>query len=202
MRCRYLTVEREYGSGGTKIARQLAEKVGIPCYGQEILEAVSKKYDISVDRIQKFEETTSNSFLYSVYMMAQAAAGNSDMLSVEGHVYVAEQEAIRRLAADGRAVFLGHCACEALKEYGGVVKVFIRCGDEEEKRKRILQDYGIPETQADAVRKRFDKKRSNYYSANTMRKWEDPKNYDVILDSAALGIDGCVDVLESILRRK
>ena len=168
MRCRYLTVEREYGSGGTKIARQLAEKVGIPCYGQEILEAVSKKYDISVDRIQKFEEPASNSFLYSVYMMAQAAAGNSDMLSVEG----------------------------------GVVKVFIRCGDEEEKRKRILQDYGISETQADAVRKRFDKKRSNYYSANTMRKWEDPKNYDVILDSATLGIDGCVDVLESILRRK
>ena len=53
MNCRYITIEREYGSGGTKIARLLAEKTGIPCYGQEILEEVSKKYDISVERIQQ-----------------------------------------------------------------------------------------------------------------------------------------------------
>ncbi len=69
MNCRYITIEREYGSGGTKIARLLAEKTGIPCYGQEILEEVSKKYDISVERIQQYEESASNSFLYSIYMI-------------------------------------------------------------------------------------------------------------------------------------
>ena len=42
MKCNYITIEREYGSGGTKIARRLAEECGIPCYGQEILEAVSR----------------------------------------------------------------------------------------------------------------------------------------------------------------
>lgn len=35
MKCRYITIEREYGSGGTKIARRLAEECGVPCYGQE-----------------------------------------------------------------------------------------------------------------------------------------------------------------------
>lgn len=38
----YITIEREYGSGGTKIARKLASITGVPCYGHEILEAVSK----------------------------------------------------------------------------------------------------------------------------------------------------------------
>ena len=63
MKAKYITIEREYGSGGTKIARMLAERTGIPCYGQEILEEVSRKYDISVDRIQSYEESATNSVL-------------------------------------------------------------------------------------------------------------------------------------------
>ena len=30
MKYRYLTIEREYGSGGTEIGRRLSEKLGIP----------------------------------------------------------------------------------------------------------------------------------------------------------------------------
>lgn len=200
MKAKYITIEREYGSGGTKIARMLAERTDIPCYGQEILEEVSRKYDISVDRIQSYEESATNSVLYSIYMMTRAAAGSSDMLSAEGHIYVAEQEIIRHLAANGSSIFLGHCASEALKDQKGVVKVFIRYSDENEKRDRIVQEYGIDADRADVVRRKFDKKRSNYYYVNTMKKWEDLRNYDVVLDSAVLGIDKCADMLESLMK--
>ncbi len=200
MKAKYITIEREYGSGGTKAARLLAQRTGIPCYGQEILEGVSKKYDVSVDRIQAYEESATNSFLYSIYMMTRAAAGSSDMLSPEGHIYVAEQEMIRRFAAEGSAIFLGHCAAEALRGQKGVVKVFIRCSSDDMKRQRIINEYGISAESADTVRKKFDKKRSNYYYANTTKKWEDLRNYDVVLDSAVLGIDGCADILEQLLK--
>lgn len=36
----YITIEREYGSGGTQIARKLSAITGVPCYGREILEKV------------------------------------------------------------------------------------------------------------------------------------------------------------------
>lgn len=62
MKYRYIAIEREYGSGGTTIARRLAEECGIACYGQEILEAVAKEQNVSVDEIQRCEETVSNSF--------------------------------------------------------------------------------------------------------------------------------------------
>ena len=48
--------------------------------------------------------------------------------------------------------------------------------------------------------RRFDNKRSRYYYANTTKKWEDMNNYDVVLDSGVLGIDGCVDALAALLR--
>ncbi len=199
MKIRYITIEREYGSGGTRIAKRVAEETGISCYGREILEAVSKRYGVSLDEIQKYEEKVSNSFLYTVYMMTQANSGNSDMLSKEGYIFVAEQAEIQKMAHNGRSIFLGHCASEALKDEKGVLRVFIRCSDNEMKKKYITEEYGIPEKDAESVRKYFDKKRANYFYANTAKHWQDTKNYDLIMDSAVLGIDGCVAVLKSLV---
>lgn len=199
MSFQYITIEREYGSGGTNIARRLAEACGIACYGEEILEAVAQKLDISVEQIQSYEESVSNSFLYTAFMMRRAQEGNADMLSGEGHIFVAEQQQIKHLAASGPAIFIGHCASEALRDRS-VVKVFIRCSDSEQKAKRIAEDYGIDPKRVDSVRNRYDSKRAKYYYANTTQKWEDLKNYDIVLDSAKLGIDGCVNALKGILQ--
>lgn len=200
MTTRYVTIEREYGSGGTEIARRLSEKTGVPCYGKEILEAVSKVRNISAEEIEKYEENVSNSFLYSIYLMAQSNnnMGSSDLLSREGHIFITEQEEIRKLARNGRSIFLGHCASEALRTMDNVVKVFIRCSNEDVKKARIMKDYGITEAMVESTRKKFDKKRANYYNANTGRKWEDWKNYDIVIDSGVLGIDGCVAVLKGL----
>ena len=200
MNSRYITIEREYGSGGTQIARLLSERTGVPCYGKEILEKVSKDKNISVETIEKYEEKATNSILYSVYLMSQMSAGNSDMLTGEGHIYIAEQEVIREFAKKGSAIFLGHCASEALKEYDNVIKVFIRCSNEDIKSQMIADTYGVPANEIDVVRRKFDKKRSNYYGINTERKWRDFNEYDIVLDSAAIGIEGCVDILEGLLK--
>lgn len=201
MKVSYITIEREYGSGGTEIARRLAEDCGIPCYGREILEEVSRKYDIPPERIDRYEETVSNSFLYTVFMLGQIQSGNVDTLTKEGHIFVAEQAAIQQLAARGPAVFLGHCASQALVKRQGVVRVFIRCSDLQAKRQRAVSEYGIREKDAETVMKRFDKKRANYYFANTSRKWTDYRNYDIVLDSGRLGTDGCVHALRGLMER-
>ena len=107
MKCNYITIEREYGSGGTKIARRLAEECGVACYGPEILEAVSRKNHISIDQIQHLEESVSGSFLYTLFVMSKVQSGDSDMLSGEGKIFVEEQRAIEYFAGQGPAIFLG-----------------------------------------------------------------------------------------------
>jgi cytidylate kinase len=197
---KYLAIEREYGSGGTDIARRIGANTGVPCYGKEILEHVSGKLHMSVDELERYEEKVTGSILYTFYMMAQAHSASSDMLTKEGQIYVEEQSQIQRLAKQGSAIFLGHCACEALKEEDGIIKVFIFCSDKEQKQERIMRDYGIKKADVNSVRERFDRKRANYYQANTGGgKWKDSANYDIMLDSARLGIDGCVGILEGLL---
>ncbi len=198
MKYRYIAIEREYGSGGTKIARQLAKECGIPCYGNEILEAVAKKRGVSVDAIQKYEEKTTNSFLYAVYMMGKVQSGASNVLSEEDAIYLDEQEEIRKMAKNGPAIFLGHCAVQALKERSGVLNLYIHA-DAEAKAARISEDYGIESGRVETVRKWYDKKRSNYYHMNTLKDWKDYKNYDIVMNSSKLGIDSCVRLLKALI---
>lgn len=199
MKYSFITIEREYGSGGTKIGRRLSEVSKVPCYGIEILEMVSQKYNISVERIGRYEETATNSLMYSLYMMSQVQNGNVNMLSNEGRIFLEEQKTIQRLADAGEAIFLGHCASEVLKDRDDVLNVFIHA-ELPDKKKRIVAEYGIPEGDVESTMKKFDKKRANYYFANTGKKWDDLRRYDVVLDSSRLGIEGCVEFLEGALK--
>lgn len=197
MKCSYIAIEREYGSGGTEIARRLSEESGVPYYGREILEKVSKDYGIPISQIEKYEEKATSSFLYTIYCLARAQSGSDDLTSNEGKIFLAEQSAIKNFAERGRAIFLGHCAAEALKDKPHTVKVFIR-GDEDDKKQRIVRDYGIDEDRVEETMHHIDKRRAGYYYANTACRFDDINSYDLILNSSVLGIDGCVKNLKTL----
>lgn len=199
MKFKYITIEREYASGGTEIAEKLSKIFDIPVYGREILEIAAANQNLSVEHLERYEESVSNSFLYSLFVMGQLNAGSSDILPTESKLYIEEHNTIIALANKGAGIFVGHCASEALKDMEGVLHVFIRA-DENFKINRAIKEYGIEEKNADSVCKRYNKKRANYYSFNTSKKWDDMKNYDLVLDSSTLGIDGCVEIIASILR--
>lgn len=198
MKFRYLTIEREYGSGGTKIARSLSEAIGVPCYGHEILEAVAKKQGIPVDRIEQYEEKATGSLLYAMFVMSRVQTGDPSLLTEEGKVFLDEQLEIRRLSMKGPAIFLGHCASEALRDQKNLVKVFIHSEDEEQVKKRITEDYEIAPEDVESTRKFYNKKRAGYFRANTGNDWKDLKNYDIVLDSSKLGMESCVNILRGV----
>ena len=133
-----------------------------------------------------------------MFVMNRVQAGDPNMLTAEGKVFLDEQLEIRRLSTKGPAIFLGHCASEALRDQKNLIKVFIHSEDENVVKKRITEDYGIAPEEVESTRRFYNKKRAGYFRANTGNDWKDLKNYDVVLDSAKLGIEGCVNVLKGI----
>lgn len=197
MKYQYLVMEREYGSGATQIGQRLSKELGIPCYGREILMKVAGKSHIPAEQIETYEEKATNSFLYSVYLMSRMDTGESNLASAESNIYLAEQNVIRELAASGSCIFIGHCAAQALKEKEGVLRIFIHA-DRETRMKRAIEEYGIPKADAPRVLKKYDRKRENYYKANTSAEWKEPDEYDMILNSGRMGIDKCIDILKNM----
>ena len=194
MNIRYITIEREYGSGGTRIANLVAQRLGIGCYGREIMEKVAQRENTSLSQLEQYEENVSGSLLYSMFVMTQSQTGDPDLLSPESKLYVAEGRIIRELAKSGPAVFVGHCASQALEQETGVLRVFIH-GSDRDKHRRIVEDYGIAPRDVAATCRSFNRRRANYYHFCTQKRWDDLRNYDVVLDSSTLGLTGCADAL-------
>ena len=47
--------------------------------------------------------------------------------------------------------------------------------------------------------KKMDKYRSEYYYYHTGEKWEDPKNYDLSIDTSVLGFEKSVQLIRSYI---
>ena len=47
-----ITINREIGSGGRTVGSKLAEKLGVPFYDKALIEALIKKYNLSVEEIE------------------------------------------------------------------------------------------------------------------------------------------------------
>ncbi|WP_392888347.1 AAA family ATPase [Eubacterium limosum] len=195
MKYNIVTIEREYASGGREIGYRTAEKLGIPYYGKEILEMAAKKKGVSPEYLEELEETPTNSFFYSVYMLSKNLIGDTPSLPENDALRLAEAEIINDLAAEGSCVIIGRCACHALRRRKDVLNVFIH-SSWEARVKRAVETYGVDAANAEVVLKKFDKRRACYYNANTGKKWSDPEGYHMILDSDRLGIGKCVDILE------
>lgn len=194
MKYNIITIEREYASGGSEIGERVGRCLDIPCYGKEVLERAAAKMNTVPERLVNLEESTSNSLLFSLGMANRVALGERDGLSEEGELYVVEERVIREMALEGPCVIVGRCAGWILRDRPDVLRVFIHA-DRAFRRARAVSEYEIPERSVENVLKRYDRRRSNFYSANTCMRWDDNRGYHLVLDSSLFGIPACVDVI-------
>ncbi len=198
MKFRYVTIEREYGSGARIIGDKLAQKLDIPCYSTRVLELAAQRMHTTAENVRHLEEKSVGSLLYTIEMIGRIANGDTNSVPESVQLHAVEQEIIQELSRRGPAVFLGRCAGYALRNEKNVLHVFIRA-DWETRKRRVTEEYGIIAGVAEQRMKQTDKRRSNYYLSNTGRHWKDPKEYHMILDSSAIGIDNCVDILAAAM---
>lgn len=194
-----IAIEREYASGGSEIGRKLGDKLGIPCYGEEILTRAADKIGLSVRELRDLEETMTGSFLYGIHMLSRLSGGENNTLTKAQRLSIAEAEVIREMAYSP-CVIVGRCAPAILKEEEYVLKAFVHT-DWEMRKQRAIERYHHEPEQAETMLRRFDRKRSNYFKANAGRDWKDEKNYHLMLDGGKLGIDAVVDILYGAARR-
>ena len=59
-----ITISRQYGSGGRKIAKRLAEELNIPFYDNEIISMAAEKSGIKDEMFKDAELQAGNNLLY------------------------------------------------------------------------------------------------------------------------------------------
>ena len=188
-----ITISREYGSGGRFIGKLVAEKLGVSFYDSEILTKASELTGISKVFLESYDETKESAFTYAQGLYAM------DM-SIGQKVFLAQFEAIKRIADEESCVIVGRCADYVLKDNSNVVNVFI-CAPQEEKVNRAITYYGIEPNKAASVINKKNKKRKAYYNFYTDKDWGNPSSYDLCINSKN-GIETAVDAICAYTKRR
>ena len=185
-----ITISRQYASGGREIGKKLAERLGTGYYDHELLEEAAKTSGIHQSHFVENDEKRTNSFLY----LLSTTYGQGGV-PFDDSLFFATLNAVRKIASEEDCVIIGRCADYALRDFEKVLNVFITA-PLDVRVKRAVEVYGIAEKHAEDYVKRIDKQRISYYNYYTDKRWGQPQNYQICLDSSALGIDGTVDLLE------
>lgn len=197
-----ITIGRELGSGGRTIGKMVANKLGIPYYDHELIDAAAEKSGLSASFVETTEQKVTNSLLYNLAMGTSYGYGilksaNAQTLPLAEQVYIAQKDVITEYANKGRCVIVGRCADQILGNRDDVLRVFIYA-DPAKRAERGVKEYGMTENTALKEIKRSDKERSQHYNGFTEKVWGDRHNYDLLLNSGVLGFENCAKIICSM----
>ncbi|MDR1017296.1 MAG: cytidylate kinase-like family protein [Lachnospiraceae bacterium] len=192
-----ITIGREFGSGGIYVAKEISKILNIPLYDKEMLEEAAKESGIAQNLFENNDEKPTSSFLYSLvmdtYSFGFSSGGLSDM-PLNHKIFLAQFEAIKKIAAKGPCVLVGRCADYALADNKNMISVFIHA-DLDFKVNQIVKREKVTASKAKELILKTDKQRASYYNYYTNKKWGDSDSYDLCINSSKFGIEKTVDLI-------
>ncbi len=194
-----ITIEREYGSGGVVIGKQVAETLGIPFYNHEIMEMAAERLGVPISKLEGAEESSPKSFLYSLLLNSNPTRAMADNIPISDKVYIMETQIIKELAAQGPCVIVGRCANHILRENPHRFGVFVYA-PKAFRLKYAQTAYNVPEREIETLLPRVDSRREKFYNINTGGNWHDKENYAMCLNSQKLTIEGCIAIIVNAVK--
>ena len=191
-----ITVGRQYGSGGREVAKKLAEVMNFAFYDKELLAEASKESGICQEVMENYDEKQEKRSFFSMMGLQgrMDPAGMYLEMPLNHRIFLAQFDAIRKIADKGPCVIVGRCADYVLRDHEPVLNVFIKASMPE-RIKRITKLYGLDPMKAEEAIRKADKQRATYYNYYATGTWGDVANYHLCLDTGVLGIEGTVELI-------
>lgn len=191
-----ITIGREYCSGGKKIGKMLAEKLGIEFYDATILREKARESGLDEGLFDMFDEQPTRSFLFSVVMDPYAI----DSAVNEGKVIEAQRKVICDAADKGSCVIVGRRADKILEDRDNVLSIFIGA-DMNDRVKTYMSRHNETEKTARKTIERKDRERASYYNYFADGKWGKASNYDLCFNTSKISSEKIVDIISHYIAK-
>ena len=189
-----ISIGRQHGSNGHAVAETLAKRLNIPCYSKEIVDRTARDSNFSSEVIRSYDEKRISPFVApSTHFF-----GMDEGFRLNMQIASAQFDAIRSLANEGDAVFVGRCADYVLRGREDLVRVFL-LADMPYRIRTVMERKNLNRDQAKKLIKEVDKDRSSYYRYYTDQVWGASDCYDLCLNVGRVGIEGAAKVIEDFI---
>jgi len=206
-----ITISRQYGAGGSLVARLVAERLGWTVIDNEFVGEVAKRAGLPPEEIAAREERAPSLLerlaaalaLSAPEMFAPAASVEGAEADEERLIRITER-IIEEAAAHGRVVLVGRGATAYLGTAGeGAHALHVYVVAPHAVRVRtVMARQSLSDGDATRTVAEIDAARERYLERYYRRRRDDAANYHLVVNTAWLGYEGAADMIAELARRR
>lgn len=191
-----INIGRQLGSGGREIGQKLATHFQLKFFDKELISLAAEKSGINS---KLFEGTDERTEIFHHTLLGLRMPMWHDGIHISSGLtqevlFQIQSNVIRQVANEDNCLFVGRCADYILRDFDNCVNIFV-CAHEEDRIKRISNNYQVDQKQAFDILRKTDKQRASYYNFYTEKTWGAAASYDLCINSSVLGIENTVNYL-------
>jgi cytidylate kinase len=175
-----ITIYQGASGEGQELAETVAQALGYPCVGREVLVGASRRYRIPEAKLNQIIEKGPHWW--------------ESLLQDLRPYRIALQATLCELAQDGKLVYHGHLGHELLSGIGHVLKVLLTAPIEF-RIEQVRARQSLTDVAARHYIEEIDKARSRRLMAMFGADWRDLNRYDLILNMGKMRREGAMRVI-------
>jgi cytidylate kinase len=189
------------------VARRVAESLGWRLVDNAFIDGIARGLHKTPAAVQAIDERAPS---LAERLADALALGGGEVVSAslatpmpptEQRVADATREVIVEAVARGPVVVVGRGAQALLAERADVLHV--NCYAPHEKLvERVMMRDSLSREEADKLVRTKNQQREQYVKRTFGREWLAPEHYDIMLNTASLGIDRCVELVLELARER
>jgi cytidylate kinase len=194
-----LTISHQYGSGGSRIARDLGRRLNWAVWEKEIVRQIASQYKVSEEYVDAKDERVDSFIERMVGLFGMG--GFESAYEIPPPLWLTDAQLMRMtrsiiedVAKEGQAVVVGRAGNRILAGRPGVLHVFL-FAPLAVRIERVMQAEGLNPTEAERRIAGMDRLRADYVHTFYHADWRDPSHYNLLVDSGVWGEEGATDLI-------
>lgn len=203
-----ITITRQYASGGSDVARLVAAQLEWDVIDNEFVDQVARRAGLPASEIAQRDERVpgllerlARTLAAASPEMAVASAGLTRVEQDEAAIVQLTERVIAEAAAHGRIVLVGRGAQAVLAQRHDALHVYV-VASKPWRARLAVERLGVNPAEADRVCDETDRGRDQYVKTYYGRHRHDFVNYDMVVNTERLGIDGAARLVVADAQRR
>ncbi len=178
-----ITIARQCGSGGHRVAELLSQKLGMEIFDKKRFIEEAKQRKVYEENRNFLSEKPIDSFLYSIAMSYGVKNPRSRYIDF-----------VKEMTEEKDCIIIGRCANYIYREDPDCISLYLHA-DKEIRSAHLQERDQISEKEALNHMQMVDEKRAAFHEQCTGTKWGQGEGYDLCIDTGKIGLDRLVDMV-------
>ncbi|TAM81406.1 MAG: cytidylate kinase-like family protein [Acidobacteria bacterium] len=189
----YLLISRDKGAGGHQVANMIGQKLGWQVFDRQIVDAIALRTRMRQQMVENLDEKTRGGLEEFIRNVLTREIGSTDYVL---HL----RQVLLTLGQQGDVVILGRGAEHILPGQFGLRVRLVAAFDV--RTERIARAGGLEQQSARPLVEKVDRERKHFVHDQFQKDLRDPLNYDLVINTDALTVEGTAEIVLAALKQK